>query len=614
MRVWLLLCLVGCTASGDDTGDGMVELQCDGPDPIPPTWYADLDGDGFGRAASARAACEAPEDYVANADDCDDARAAIFPGALEACDGLDGDCDGLGDDTDPDVPRANWYLDADADGFGDDAAGTSACAAPFGYVETPGDCEDDDPAVFPAAPDACGGGDDDCDGADDACTRTGEVSVADADATLVGEAAGDGAGTWIAAGDVDGDGIADVLTSAPYAEGVAGAAWLVRGPFTGTRRLEDADLRIAGTPETETGSGAAIGPVALGDLDGDGLAELVVSAPLASGVWRFSGAALGSVGLDAADGERFGAEGDGAGTRLVVGGDLDGDGLADLVVGAPSASTDAGAVGGVALVSGAFTGTGALADTARWLYGESVDAQAGAGVASPGDIDGDGVADLLVGAPGAVAPGDLDLAAIGAAYVFYGPIPEAMSLANADARLYGTAAGDRAGTAVAGVGDVDGDGLPDVMVGAPGVDLVREDPADGADAGAAYLLRGPILGDAALADAHCTLLGDAAGQEAGADLVALDDLNEDGRADVAVGGDGAGRAWLLLGPFAGAIALTYAEVTLVGEDALDDAGAGLAGGADLDGDGGLDLLVGSPGADAGGSGAGMISMVRGWVR
>ncbi|MDP2304420.1 MAG: VCBS repeat-containing protein [Pseudomonadota bacterium] len=619
MRVWLLICLGGCTAASTDDTGGLVETRCEGADPTPPTWYADLDGDGFGRAASARAACEAPEDFVANADDCDDARAAVFPGASEACDGLDGDCDGLGDDTDPDVARATWYADADADSFGDDAASISACTAPAGHVATGGDCADDNPSVYPNAPDECGGGDDDCDGADDACARAGELPLGEADAALVGEAAGDGAGTWIAAGDVDGDGVGDVLTSAPGAEGVAGAAWLVRGPFTGTRRLEDADLRIAGSPDLEEDAGP-IGPVALGDLDGDGLAELVVAAP-GGGVWRFVGSARGAMGLDAADGERLGGAEDDAGTSLAIGGDLDGDGLPDLVVGAPGARAAEGdpSVGGVAIVSGAFTGTGALADTAAWLLGETDGGEAGAAVSSPGDVDGDGVADLLVGAPGAIAEGDIEAWATGAAYVFYGPIPDARSLADADARLYGAAAGDRAGAAVAGVGDVDGDGLADVMVGAPGVVLGGEDTAV-VDAGAAYLLRGPVLGDSALADAHCTLLGgladesDDAGEGAGARLVPLGDMNQDGRADVAIGGDGAGRAWLLLGPFAGTIALTYAEVTLIGGGPLDDAGRGLAGGADLDGDGGVDLLVGSPGADEGGSGAGLLSMVRGWVR
>jgi hypothetical protein len=622
VRVWLLpclgVCLAACTStSKDDTGSGPVELTCEGAPP--PTWYADLDGDGFGRAGSDRAACEAPEDYVANADDCDDARAGMFPGAAEACDGLDGDCDGQGDETDPDVTRASWYLDADADGFGDADATTSACAAPPGYVAAAGDCADDNAAVFPDAPDVCGGGDDDCDGADDACTREGELSVADADATLVGEAAGDGAGTWIAVGDVDGDGIADVLTSAPYAEGVAGAAWLVRGPFTGTRRLEDADLRIAGTPAVDDVGGFAIGPVALGDLDGDGLAELVIAAPnggAETGVWRFMGTARGAMGLDTADGERLGGPDEGAGTSLAIGGDLDGDGLLDLLVGAPGASVDGVERGGVALVSGAFGGTGLLADTATWLFGETAGAEAGAAVASPGDIDGDGFADLLVGAPGAVATSDLDAAAVGAAWLFYGPLSGSPSLADADGTLYGEAAGDRAGAALAGVGDIDGDGVGDLMIGAPGVDLGGDDTGDlgSDDVGAAYLVRGPVAGEGLLADAHCTLLGDTAGHDAGTTIVALGDMNEDGRADVAVGGAGAGRAWLLLGPFAGTVALTYAEVTLVGGDALDETGAGLAGGADLDGDGGLDLLVGSPGADAGGSGAGMVSMVRGWVR
>ncbi|MDP2317413.1 MAG: MopE-related protein [Pseudomonadota bacterium] len=604
MRVWLSICLIGCApVVGADSGPADPSAaRCDG-DTLPPTWYADLDGDGYGRATAARAACEAPDAYVDNADDCDDAHGAVFPGATERCNGLDDDCDGLGDDTDPDLSRAEWYQDADADGYGETTLTATTCAAPIGFVATPGDCADDDPVVYPGADDACGGGDDDCDGADDACTRAGEVSLDSADATLVGEAAGDGAGTVLALGDVDGDGIADVAVGAPRAEDDAGAAWVVRGPLLGERRLHDADLRIAGTRPD-----APIGRVALGDLDGDTLADLVVATPLASTVWVFPGNATGAVALDTAPATRTGLVGDRAGADLAIGPDLDGDGLGDLVVGAPAAvGADGVAAGGVAIVAGPVAREAPLADAAAWLVGESAGADAGWAVASPGDLDGDGMADLLVGAPGARAPGDTAEAEVGAAYVVYGPLLGILALADADARFYGAAAGDAVGTTVAGVGDIDGDGVADVMVGGPGVDDA------GAEAGAAWLVRGPARGDLGPADAHCTLLGDAEGQAAGTTLVPLGDLDADGRADVGLGGDGAERAWLLLGPFAGTIALTYAEVTLVGATPLDDAGAALAGGADADGDGGLDVLVGAPGADVGGSGAGGVALLRGWA-
>ena len=616
-RCALLACLLlGCAPVVDEDGDGAgSDIDCDDADaarfpgapeacddvdadcdrladdmdadaPRTP-WYADLDGDGFGRAASPREACVAPDAHVANADDCDDAHANAYPGAVEACDGWDGDCDGLQDEDDPDLAQTVWLRDVDADGYGDDADAVSACAAPAGYVAEGADCADDDAAVYPGAEDACGGGDADCDGADDACSRRGDVATADADLVLWGEAAGDNAGAALGLGDVDGDTVADLIVAAPRAEGVAGAAWVARGPLLASGSLADAALRIAGTRDD-----APIAGVTLGDLDGDTLAEAIVATPLGAAVWIVDGARTGSVTLDDADGAWTGDTGSLLGAALAAGHDLDGDSVPDLVLGTPG-------VGGVAIGGG--RGGGAVAG-AVWLLGPE-GGEAGAAVASPGDLDGDGLADLVVGAPGGE-----DAVDGGAVYVLYGPVATG-ALDDADARLSGGAAGDHAGAAVAALGDVDGDGLIDLLVGAPGLDPSPEL----VDAGGAYGGRGPALGDTPLADAHCTLLGDAAGQAAGTTVAALGDLDGAGRGDAALGGSAAAdRAWVLLAPFAGTIALTYAEITVVGA-ALDNTGAGLAGGLDADGDGVPDLLVGSPGADGAGSGAGGVALVRGWA-
>jgi hypothetical protein len=88
--------------------------------------------------------CAVPVDHISDGSDCDDADAAIHPGADEYCDTIDQDCDGeTGDDhaLDPSI----WYADADEDGYGDPGVSESSCDAPEGYVDNAEDCDDEDP-------------------------------------------------------------------------------------------------------------------------------------------------------------------------------------------------------------------------------------------------------------------------------------------------------------------------------------------------------------------------------------------------------------------------------------------------------------------------------------
>ncbi len=111
------------------------------------TWYADLDADTYGDATNTTAACDAPEGYVGDATDCNDTVEAIHPTAPELCNSIDDDCDGEVDEDATDTTI--YYADADGDLYGDDASTTNACAAPSGYVATPGDCDDADAAYNP---------------------------------------------------------------------------------------------------------------------------------------------------------------------------------------------------------------------------------------------------------------------------------------------------------------------------------------------------------------------------------------------------------------------------------------------------------------------------------
>jgi hypothetical protein len=150
------------------------------------TFWQDLDSDSWGNDAVSADACTAPTSYVARGGDCDDGAHTVNPGATEACNGVDDDCDGLVDEGVGFV----MYADLDADGYGDDAVPVPVCSVDTSGLSTVGgDCDDGDPAVNPGAIEVCDGEDEDCNGLVD------DVSVlpqwyADADGDGFGDASG----------------------------------------------------------------------------------------------------------------------------------------------------------------------------------------------------------------------------------------------------------------------------------------------------------------------------------------------------------------------------------------------------------------------------------------
>ncbi|MCB9676405.1 MAG: putative metal-binding motif-containing protein [Alphaproteobacteria bacterium] len=146
----------------DDDCDGLVD-DADPSVTNPTSWYDDVDGDGYGDGP-ATIACIAPSGWVATNTDCDDEDASRSPAATEGCDNIDNDCDGLVDDSDPDVEGVAWYVDADGDGVGTTVQDTSTCNGGPGLAPSPGDCNDADPNVYTGAPEPCAGVDVNCDG------------------------------------------------------------------------------------------------------------------------------------------------------------------------------------------------------------------------------------------------------------------------------------------------------------------------------------------------------------------------------------------------------------------------------------------------------------------
>jgi hypothetical protein len=186
----------GAVSPGADERCNDVDDDCDGEvDEASAvdaeTWYADVDLDGYGDAASFTVSCDQPADYTADDTDCDDGNGDVRPGAIELCNLVDDDCDGT---TDPDTSAdaVTWFVDVDGDGHAGEST-TLSCTQPLGTEASPSDCDDSLPGVSPSAEERCNGVDDDCDG---------DTDGGAADAT-----------TWYLDADGDGHGLDGVTTA-----------------------------------------------------------------------------------------------------------------------------------------------------------------------------------------------------------------------------------------------------------------------------------------------------------------------------------------------------------------------------------------------------------------
>ncbi len=297
----------------------------------------------------------------------------------------------------------------------------------------------------------------------------GEVLASAAGATLLGES-GSEAGKALAGGaDVNGDGIEDLLVGGYHGADGAGLTWLVYGPVSGQHSLSAVGVRIIGEQINDF-SGHSVDFA--GDVDGDGMQEVLVGAyhrndglegSYEGAVYVVDPVASGDQSLDDALRILGSSAGIEAGYALAGPGDMDGDGLAEVAIGARYDGTSGEYAGAVYVVAGPATGITTVADADSVWTGEVAGAYAGSALSRAGDVNGDGLADLLVGSRRQDGTGD----SAGAAHLVVGPLAAGGSLLDATARLLGINAGDRAGWSVADGGDFNGDGFDDVWVGAP---------------------------------------------------------------------------------------------------------------------------------------------------
>ncbi len=390
---------------------------------------------------------------------------------------------------------------------------------------------------------------------------------------LRGDSPGQAFGTSLAGGlDLNGDGHPDLAVGAPRAGDENGRVSIYLGSATGLS--PSADIVLNGSADAGAfGSSLAL----LEDLDGDGFDELAVGAPLVDSlrgtVSVFPGSASGPAEepllVLAGDGSL-----EGFGTSITTAGDVNGDGHPDLAVGAPYG----GESGRVYIHSGS---EGGLVDVPSSTLTITDYTRFGWQVAGAGDVNGDGYDDLIVGSPD-------NERAEGAASLFLGAstgLAEEPSL-----RFEGPASGET-GFAVAGAGDVDGDGYDDILVGSPGAEDER---------GQAELFQGRAEGPSGLPGR--TLTGDEASVFFGQTLAGAGDLDGDGFDEVVIGAWWSQRVYLYSGSATGVSPIATAVLPDPDEEG-SAFGRSLAGAGDLDGDGFDDLAVGAPSADDG----------RGWV-
>jgi hypothetical protein len=408
------------------------------------------------------------------------------------------------------------------------------------------------------------------------------------------------------AGDVNGDGFSDLLVGAPdfdQGAGEEGAVFLFSGSASG----------VSTTPDwiwngDQAGAHVGYAVATAGDVNGDGISDVLVGSPDRSNGQLNEGQVLlffgGPTGLSATPDRTFESNQIGArmGASVATAGDLNGDGFSDILIGVPLFDFGQTDEGIVLVYNGSLTGPGVSASLI--IQRDQVGANFGASLSCAGDVNGDGFSDVVIGAP----LYDNTQTDEGGVFVYHGSAAGLGSVPNAS-RFRGQV-GAQLGFSVSFAGDVNGDGYSDVIVGSPLLSGALSQQ------GQALLYRGSSTGIAA--SPTWTHNGGQANARAGSSVTGLGDLNGDGHADVAIGlpgysngqsNEGQVRIFKGVATLAG-LSLT-ASWSFESQQVAAAMGSWVGAAGDVNGDGLADLVVGAPFFDSGEADEGVAMVFHG---
>ena len=551
-------------------------------------WYLDSDGDGYGAESTTVESCLALENAVSNALDCDDSNMDIHPAASEECDYIDNDCDALIDNEDPSLNEYGEvaiYVDEDGDGFATDEYVAHACASsPLGSAVR-GDCNDDDPEVYPGHfewPDEI---DSNCDG---------EPFFQRPDVFTQGHTLpSDQVADYLTSVDINGDGTLDLIVGQPTADNDTGKLFWVDGSTTADFSELDGttNLWTGSTQGGEFGSSAVL----IGDMNGNGTSDIMIGAPGEGKVYLFDSNTTGSTEdaywywqLDPS----VHSGSSNLGENITPLGDIDGDGFPEVLVSdkyfeinANNSGRNEGAV--FLLHSSQVSNTHNPTDGTyiRGIFKQYL----GLDIANVGDVTGDGIDEVVVTARNQYAPSS-------PVYMF-----------GVDAFTQNTVSVEDAivieadfASKVQGIGDFDGDGYRDVVIHNGDV------WGNSTELGTIHIVNGSasFASSYDIEDAALHIDSSVSGNEFAREILPEADLNADGCADLIFSSPSAEYPMsanntghgMVFGVLGGTLSGTYdavdvTDVALLGAEHWSSFGGQLANAGDVDADGQADFWI-----------------------